>query len=392
MLPKALRSPPERQSTELKLVTEHQGSTQFNRPKCLVVDDLSANLYAMEAMLCEEDMDIHCANGASEALELMLKQEYALALIDVQMPDMDGFKLAELMRSSERTKNTPIIFVTAACTDINKIFKAYEAGAVDFIQKPVYDRIVKGKVRIFLELYNQKKKLEENSRALKLANKELEAFSYSVSHDLRAPLRSIEGFSRLLMKKAGDKLNDEERDYLDRINQSSLKMDELITCIISHCKFGHLEIKRSSVNLSRMCEEIVAERTNGMSERKFEIIISPDLSAHADPILCATILGNLIGNALKYTSKNSVSRIELGYIPHKNTTAFFVRDNGTGFNKADYFKLFEPFKRLHSEDEFKGSGIGLATVKRIVDRHRGEIWAETEIGGGSTFYFTLNSI
>jgi two-component system sensor histidine kinase/response regulator len=386
MLPKSIMLQSEREKPKLKIVTEDYHA----RPKCLIVDDLPQNNFAMKALLKDEDVEVHSAGSANEALELMLKHEYAFSLLDVHMPDMNGFELAEIMRGSEKTKATPIIFVTAAPADIYRVFKGYEAGAIDFLQKPLYPKIVQGKVRIFLELYYQKRELQQRTQALMLANEEIKAFSYTVSHDLRSPLRSMEGFSRLVLEMYGEKLDEQGRDYLFRIHESSKKMELLINGMLNLANIGNMVMKRTPVNMSELARKIIDDFINLEKERQVEIVLEQNLLLDADLTLCTALLQNLIGNAWKYTSKTAGPKIEFGMTDYKNKRVFYLRDNGVGFNQNCYYKLFEPFQRLHDQKEYPGIGIGLATVKKIVERHNGEIWAESEILQGTTFYFTLS--
>jgi signal transduction histidine kinase len=374
-------------------------------PKCLLVDDLKENLIALQSLLEDENVEIHTATSGTQALELLLKNDYALSLLDVQMPEMDGIELAEIMRSTEKTKSIPIIFVTAGTdNDVNRIFMGYDAGAVDFLQKPLYPKIVLGKVRVFLDLYNQKKLLEETFRrtneelenkvqertqALLIANNELEAFSYSVSHDLRAPLRSMDGFSKALLLQYGEKLDEKGKDYLVRVRDSAQKMGELIDGMLILSRLGRKEIQCQDVNLSQMCGEITKELMDEFPEKKVDLTIMPDMNVLADPALLFSVMENLLENAWKYSSKVPLARIEVGFFEENRKTIYYVKDNGAGFDMEYVNKLFNAFQRLHNIKDFPGTGIGLVTVKRIIERHGGKVWAEGEVDKGSAFYFTL---
>ena len=371
-------------------------------PKCLLVDDLSQNLISLAGLLNEVEVEIHTAQSANEALELLLENDYAFALIDVQMPGMNGFELAELMRTRNRTKHVPIIFVTAADQDFNRIFKGYEAGAVDFLHKPLYPEIVLGKVRVFLELYNQRKLLKETferdkteleqkvqarTEALRIAKNEMEAFSYSVSHDLRAPLRSMDGFSKALLDIYGEKLDDRGKDYLRRIRESSQKMGELIDALLALSNIGRNEIKYQKIDISKISNEIISNLKKIHPERIVETKIAEGLEVTGDPVLLFTLLENLIGNAWKYSARKEKALIEIGEIIEDERKVILVRDNGAGFDMKYSDKLFRPFQRLHLPADFEGTGIGLATALRIIDRHNGKIWATSEPGKETTFYF-----
>lgn len=225
---------------------------------------------------------------------------------------------------------------------------------------------------------------------LKAVNKELEAFSYSVSHDLRAPLRSIDGFSQALLEDCDDQLDDTGQDYLRRIRSATQRMGRLIDDLLTLAQVTRSEINMESVDLSRIASRICSELQQNQPERPVEWVIQPGLSARGDTHLLEVVLENLLNNAWKFTAKHPQSRIEFGLISQENgNPVYFVRDDGAGFDMTYVDKLFGPFQRLHRIQDFLGNGIGLATVQRIVHRHGGRAWAEGAVEGGATFYFTL---
>jgi PAS domain S-box-containing protein len=254
-----------------------------------------------------------------------------------------------------------------------------------------------GKERIILlaiEDITDRKKAEDELRQrtaeLEASNKELEAFSYSVSHDLRAPLRSMAGFSTALLEDYSERLDEDGKLYLRKIQDSSEVMGQIMDDLLKLSGVTRSEINFEKVNLSDMARKVVEELQKDAPLRKVKITISPDMTAFGDKNLLNIMLQNLLGNAWKYSSKTSEPRIEMGTVVHNGKQAYFVRDNGVGFDMAYANKLFKPFQRLHKATEFAGTGIGLATVQRIVNRHGGEVWAEAKVGEGATFYFTLN--
>ncbi|MGB2856523.1 MAG: PAS domain S-box protein, partial [Dehalococcoidia bacterium] len=229
----------------------------------------------------------------------------------------------------------------------------------------------------------------ERTTQLQAVNKELEAFAYSVSHDLRAPLRSIDGFSQILMEDYTDKLDEEGKDYLQRVRSASQRMGELIDDILSLSRVTRGEMRYEAVDLSTLAETIRTELQQSQPERQVEFIITPGLVAKGDSHLLRAALDNLLGNAWKFTKMRAPARLEFGMVKNNGQLAYFVRDNGVGFDMAYADKLFGAFQRLHSPSEFEGTGIGLATVQRIIHRHGGNIWAESVVDQGTTFYFTL---
>jgi PAS domain S-box-containing protein len=229
----------------------------------------------------------------------------------------------------------------------------------------------------------------ERTAQLQAANKELESFSYSASHDLRAPLRAISGFSEALLTDYSGQLDAHARDYLERIRTASRRMGLLIDALLSFSRITRQEMRRAPVNLSEMAESVGAELQAAQPERWVEFVIESGLQANADPALMRIVLANLLGNAWKYTSPRDRARIEFGYARNNGASAYYVRDNGVGFEEDFAEALFMPFQRLHSRREFEGEGIGLTTVQRIIQRHGGRIWASGKVDQGATFYFSI---
>ena len=232
--------------------------------------------------------------------------------------------------------------------------------------------------------------LRQRSAELEASNKELEAFSYSVSHDLRAPLRSITGFSAVLLEDYKDELDNEGKSYLKKISDSGELMGQLMDDLLKLSRVTRSDLNLEKLDLSDMARKIVDELRKDEPKRKVKVTIAPNMTANGDKNLLGLVLQNLLGNAWKYSSKTSEPRIEMGTVEHNGKRAYFVRDNGVGFDMTYANKLFQPFQRLHKATEFAGTGIGLATVQRIIRRHGGEVWAEAKVGEGATFYFTLN--
>lgn len=232
-------------------------------------------------------------------------------------------------------------------------------------------------------------RVAKRTRELELANSELESFSYSVSHDLRAPLRAIDGFSEALLEDYWEKLDEEGRNYLRYLKDGSRDMRDLIDGLLALSRSTRGAMTRKQVNLSRLTEGIIEALRRSEPERKVSIMIAEGIEVEADPRLLKVVMENLLGNAWKYTALTPEGLIEFGSEQQEGRTVYLVRDNGAGFDMAYSEKLFLPFQRLHRADEFSGIGIGLATVQRIIHRHGGQIWAQAAVGKGATFYFTL---
>ena len=232
-------------------------------------------------------------------------------------------------------------------------------------------------------------RVQERTRQLAVSNKELEAFAYSVAHDLRAPLRSIDGFSLALLEDCAGKLDTDGKDYLGRVRAATQRMSVLIDDLLNLSRVARSEMQKARLNLSALVRSVAAELQKGDPDRQVEFIIQENLFANGDLRLLRVAIENLLGNAWKYTARHSRARIEFGRSEHEGRTIHFVRDDGAGFDLQYAGRLFGAFQRLHSTAEFSGTGVGLATVQRIIHRHGGEIWAEAAVEKGATFFFTL---
>jgi PAS domain S-box-containing protein len=233
------------------------------------------------------------------------------------------------------------------------------------------------------------RRVAERTGQLAAANTELEAFCYSVSHDLRAPLRAIDGFSKALLEDCFDRLDPDSQDYLKRVRAASQRMGELIDDLLTLSRVTRAELRRTRVDLSALAAKVVGQLRQLHPDRQVEFVLAPGLTADGDPNLLSVVLENLLGNALKYTGRKPRARIEFAAEAGEDVTRYLVRDDGAGFDPAYAGKLFQPFQRLHPPHEFDGHGIGLATVQRIVHKHGGRVWAEGAVGQGATVYFTL---
>ena len=237
----------------------------------------------------------------------------------------------------------------------------------------------------------ERKRVQQQSVELAALNQELEAFSYSVAHDLRAPLRSVDGFSQALLEDYADKLDEEGRQHLRYVRESAQQMAMLIDDLLTLSRVTRSELKREEVSLSDTAAAVVTQLRRAAPDRKVDVAIGEGLRSRADPRLLKVALENLLGNAWKFTGKQPAAKIQFGIDASNGELAYFVRDNGAGFDMAYAGKLFGVFQRLHSAAEFDGTGIGLATVQRVIRRHGGKVWAEGEVGRGATFYFTLGA-
>jgi two-component system sensor histidine kinase/response regulator len=387
-----------------------------SRPKILIVDDYPENLLTLQKILRVLDVDVLQASTGNEALGLALEHEFFSAILDVQMPEMDGYELAELLRGNPTTATLPIIFVSAVFSDEYNHRKGYEAGAVDFISKPFVPEIFLSKIKVFLDLYLQRHALEtfveqlnRANRQLELVNQELETFSYSISHDLRAPLRAIDGFSRMLTESLGEDINFESRHYIETLCDNVRQMNDLIDGLLQFSRLAFQPFASRKIEMKELAQHVIDDLLAVQPERHVEVSLANLPPAWGDPLFIRQVFVNLLENAFKYT-RNHVSspqkvtspqgasspqgetaRIEVGFFPRGEKNVYFVRDNGVGFDMHYADKLFGIFQRLHSRADFEGTGVGLANVRRIILRQGGEVWAESKVDEGATFYFTLPS-
>lgn len=360
-----------------------------DRINLLLVDDHVENLLALESILASPELNIVKASSGREALRFLLRESFALILMDVQMPDLNGIQTAELIRQNSRTRHIPIIFLTAHGDMKTRVFEGYHVGAVDYLFKPIEPLIMRAKVGVFVELHRKTIDLQRQQEALEIANRELEEFAHSVSHDLRAPLRHLSGFIEMLVQHASESLDDKSKRYLKIISVAVEGMGTLIDDLLALSRTANHELAMSRVNLDQFVRETIVDLPEEISHRAIEWRIDPLPEVTADPVLLRQVLINYLTNALKFTRTRERALIHIGTETRAGQIVVFVRDNGVGFEPTLASKLFVVFQRLHSKDQFEGNGIGLANVRRIIERHGGRVWAEGKVGEGATFWFSL---
>ncbi len=352
-----------------------------SRPRVLVVDD-NADLRTYVSELLAPVYDVAAARDGIEGLDAVRRGGFDIVVSDVMMPRLDGFGLVRELRRDPATASLPVILLSARAGEEAAI-EGLDVGADDYLAKPFSARELLARVRTHVNLARSRRAWTQE---LERANRELDAFSYSVSHDLRAPLRAVDGFTALLEEGARGRLGEREERHLARIREGVARMSELIEDLLGLARIGRTELNRQPVDVSAIARRIASDLAARPPGRPVAVEIQPALAAQADARLTTVALENLIGNAWKFTGKQEQPRIEVG---RGGDGAFFVRDNGAGFDMQYAHRLFGPFQRLHADADFEGTGIGLATVQRIVSRHGGRIWAEGAPGRGATFHFTL---
>jgi DNA-binding response OmpR family regulator len=395
--------------------------------RVLVVDDSAEYLEAVAEQLQRDGYDVVQASSGAQAIELLAVQPVDCVVLDTVMPGLSGIETCRRIKHAPNLRDTPLILMTAR-DGRDVILEAFAEGADDFVTKNLGVDVVAARVKAQIrrkrfsdehrhvrerllrseteasearaarqlaetraalaeQLARSNFELAATNRQLAAANRELEAFSYSVSHDLRTPLRAIRSFTQMLEEDAGPQLDETSRDHLRRVVAATGRMSDLIDALLELSRISRVAIQRSPVDLAALAAAVIDELRVRDPERTVATEIGAKLVASADPRLARALLDNLIGNAWKFTAHTPGARIEIG-VRDDRERAFYIRDNGAGFAMEHAAKLFAPFQRLHGT-EFTGTGVGLATVRRMVERHGGRIWAESEVGKGATFWFTL---
>ncbi len=397
--------------------------------KILLVDDRDDNLLAMESLLSMDDYECVKANSGRQALKILLTHhDFALILMDVKMPNLDGYETAALIYEREKLRHIPIIFITAYMAGEEQIFKGYKAGAVDYIYKPINSDLVRTKVAVFTDLYKKNQQLAAQSQKLVAINKNLEAeiqerknseekvkglnlqllenidkieesnrnldrFAFIASHDLQEPLRKIRIFCGRLKEQYGAKFEGDARVYLDRIEKSANRMQVLIQDILTFSKISIVKKDFVRTDLNAILDDILLEHDEVIKRMEARITADKIPEIESNPNLIRPLFSNIITNALKYSKKDTPPEIHVSseWYNHmgNNFCRIFFKDNGIGFEQKYANQIFEIFKRLHQQNEYEGTGVGLALCKKIVEEHGGFISAVSAPGEGSTFIISI---
>jgi signal transduction histidine kinase len=407
------------------------------QPKIMLVDDREDNLMSMESVLEPDGYRFVKASSGRQVLKLLLTDfDFALILMDVQMPNLNGFETAALIYERDKLRHIPIIFITANNYGEENLFRGYRAGAVDYIYKPVNPELLRVKVGVFVDLYrknqrlmaqeqklvaiNRNLELEVNERKaseekvielnrqllenigrLEAANKDLDLFAFMASHDLQAPLRKIRMFSDRLLASQDNIFNKEGKLYLSRIQEVSKRMQDLINDILRFSKISVEKQSFETVDLNGVIAEVLSEMEGVILEKNAQIKLDPLPVLPASTVLMGPLFSNLISNALKYSKKAEPPRIHIRYEEGlaladgngreqgQRYGRIYIEDNGIGFDQKYAEQIFDMFRRLHSNAEYEGTGIGLALCKKIVEMHNGFISALGRPGEGAVFIVAL---
>jgi signal transduction histidine kinase len=409
------------------------------RQKILLVDDREDNLFSMETILEADGYELIKANSGKQALKILLSEfDFALILMDVKMPNMNGFETAALIYEREKLKHIPIIFITANNYGEEHIFQGYRSGAVDYIYKPINPELLRVKVGVFVDLYKKNhqllaheqkliainksleneiherkaseekvielnRQLLESIDRLEMANKELDRFAFMSSHDLQEPLRKIRIYSDFLYVKHKDILDEEAIKHITRIQNAAERMQALIKDLLEFSKISNSADISAQTDINLLIREVLSDMQDTIHAKNAEIIVGDLPPLNIVPGLFRSLFSNLIGNALKYSKPNITPVINIysefdvstlktngsSNLASKIYCRIFIRDNGIGFDQKYAEQIFDMFKRLHGNSEYEGTGIGLALCKRIVEKHNGFISALSQVNVGTTFIISL---
>ncbi len=359
------------------------------RPNILIVDDRKENLLATEKVLKNLDAGIFKAMSGNEALSLMLRYRFAVVLLDVQMPEMDGFETAMLMQEHETMRGVPIIFVTAISKEEKYATQAAEIGAVDYIFKPINPEILKSKVKVYLDIYVQREQILKLNTVLRQSNEELERFAYICSHDMQEPVRMMNSYAQMLQEKYTAILDEKGGKYLDFITSNARHMQQMISDILNFSRVGREELKLEQIDCNQVVKEVLGEFENIIAQKKARIACDSLTTLKTSPTLVRVLFQNLIGNALKFQDGSKTPEVHIEAQRKEDTWQFCIRDNGIGIDPRFDNKVFTIFQRIHRREDYPGTGIGLSTCKKFIELCGGRIWFESTPGQGTAFFFTL---
>lgn len=403
----------------------------------LIAEDSVVQAKRLKFLLEENGFEVSVAGTGEQALELLQEKKPMIIISDIVMPGMNGYELCSRIKADKELCTIPVILLTSLSDPLD-IIKGLQSGADNFITKPydadylltrihyllanrnmqrsggaemVIEIIFRGErfainsekkqildlllsvyeaaVQRNDELVRAQTELQKLNEDLLAANDELEAFAHTVSHDLRSPLTIILGYIQLIRDEKGANLDEETLGFLHTVIKSAKGMADLIEDLLNFARSGKAAIQLQETNLADLAQKTISQQKIKSPGRSVKVEIEPRMMVKADPHLMGIVLDNLIGNAWKYTSKKPEATIQIWMEKQGNEHVCVIRDNGDGFDQKDYYKLFGAFQRLHTSNEFPGTGIGLATVKRILERHGGRVWAKGEKGAGATFYFSI---
>jgi two-component system, sensor histidine kinase and response regulator len=359
------------------------------RGDILLVDDTPDNLRVLSAMLTNQGFEVRKALSGQRAIASVQADPPDLILLDIKMPGMDGYKVCQYLKADQLTCEVPIIFISALDDALDKV-RAFTVGGVDYVTKPFQEIEVLARIEHQLRIQRLQRQLMEQNQELARSNRELEQFAYVVSHDLQQPLQSVTGFIRLIQLKYQNGLDDVALDYLSRIHDVGGRMQRLIQDLLAYSKVGSQTQEFQPVDCQHILKQVLDNLQLAIAEKQVILSHSTLPTVIGNETQLIQLLQNLISNAIKFVKPDITPKINISVVKQGNQWLFGIQDNGIGIEPHNLERVFEIFQRTQSAKAYQGTGIGLATCKKIVENHGGRIWVTSELDVGTTFYFTIS--
>lgn len=352
-----------------------------DQPEILLIDDTPEHIEAAVSVFSKNNYRVRIATKGLAALKLLQQYPPDIILLDIYMPEMDGFEICRWIKNNPEFNSIPIIFLTSS-NDEESIRQGFELGAQDYVVKPFNHSELLARVNTHIKLKRQAQSLIE-------ANRELDSFCYSISHDLKAPLLSLSKLTEYFAADYQDKLDDDGHDLLVHIQDKSAEVLGIIDHLLEFSKMCEMQLQSENIQLGNLFLDVYHDLMRLQPQRRVEFNVDHLPNIYGDPVMIKLLVLNILSNALKYTSNNDNVVIEVACFDNENEYIFSVKDNGVGFDMRYSSRLFKVFQRLHAQSEFEGSGVGLAICQRILKRHNGRAWMTGEVDKGAIFYFSL---
>ncbi|EMS69196.1 response regulator [Ruminiclostridium cellobioparum] len=353
----------------------------IDKYEILIVDDTPEQIEMAMLVLKNNNYKVRVSTKGEAALKLLERQKPDLILLDIFMPEIDGFELCRIIKQNDEFKNIPVIFLTSS-DDEQSIKKGFESGAQDYVTKPFNATELLARVNTHI-------KLKEQTESLYLANRELDSFCYSIAHDLKAPLLSISKLIEYLSLDYYDKLGDDGNSLIKNIQKKSTELTAIINHLLEFSRMCEMDMKLEPINLNNLIQSVFDELMLAQPERTAVLDMPRLPEITGDGIMLRILVTNILSNSLKYTAGRQRAEISVEYTGHQYDYIFCIRDNGAGFDMKYSARLFQVFQRLHSSKEFEGSGVGLSICQKILKRHKGKAWMTGETDNGASFYFSF---
>ncbi|MBL1176630.1 response regulator [Pantanalinema sp. GBBB05] len=360
------------------------------RGDILIVDDTPDNLRVLSAMLTNQGFEVRKALSGQRAIASVQADPPDLILLDIKMPEMNGYEVCQYLKADPSTCEVPIIFISALDDALDKV-RAFAVGGVDYVTKPFQEIEVLARIEHQLRIQRLQHQLIEQNEELARSNRELEQFAYVVSHDLQQPLQSVTGFVKLLLLKYENTLDEFAFDYLNRIHDAGSRMQRLIQDLLAYSRVGRQNQELQPVDCNLVLKQVLDNLQITIAEKQVNLTYDPLPTVMGNETQLIQLFQNLISNAVKFVCPDTIPQVKILVRPQEQQWLFGVQDNGIGIEPQNLERVFEIFQRTHSAKNYPGTGIGLATCKKIVESHGGQIWVESQLELGTTFHFLLTA-